>query len=137
MAGILNLIIAFINVFGADLGYLSPSDVFNSILGIDNPFVSIPLPMLSYPDCNACSCETESLGEGELGAAAMKAYEEDSPSCSASFFNYTNYTIQNDDSKKALAGLGSPDVLERVLRKRTPIFANITAVSTTSNAVGD
>ena len=133
---VINLIIAIINVFGADIGYLSPTDVFNSILSIDNPFISIPLPMLSYPDCNACSCETESLGEGELGGAAMKTYEEDSPSCSASFFNYTNYTIQNDDSKKALAGLGSPDVLERVLRKRTPIFANVNAINTSSNAVG-
>jgi len=133
---VINLIIAIVNVFGADIGYLSPTDVFNTILDVNNPFVSIPLPMLSYPDCNACSCETESLGEGELGGAAMKAYEENSPSCSASFFNYTNYTIQNDDSKKALAGLGSPDVLERVLRKRTPIFANVLAPNTTTNAVG-
>jgi len=136
LAGVINLIIAVINVFGAGLSYLSPTNVFNTIQDVPNPFVSITLPMLSYPDCNACSCDTESLGEGELGEQAKKTNEESAESCTASFFNYTNYTIDNDDSKKALAGVGSPDVPQRMLRNRTPIFANYGATVTTSNAVG-
>jgi hypothetical protein len=132
---IISQICRFINWLGGDLDCIGPTDTFNSIMDISNPFTNIPLPMLSYPDCDACSCDVNSLGEGELGKEAMKTYKQNSPSCSASFFNYQNYTIDDDDSKKALAGVGSPNQGERVIRLRTPIYSNVNTAANTVNAV--
>ena len=139
VAGVIGLITSFINkLLGSNIPVLSAVDTFNLIADIQNPFVTIKLPMWSYPDCNACDCSApEELGNGVLGDAAQKQFQQNSPSCSASFFNYENYLITNPDSQKALAGIGSENVQQRVLRLRTPIYANVGATVNTSNAVGD
>jgi hypothetical protein len=36
-------------------------------LSKDNPFKRISLPMMSYPDCEACPCEDVELAEGDTG----------------------------------------------------------------------
>lgn len=40
-----------------------------SPLSDNNPFQNISLPMLTYPDCEACSCSSESIPEGESDAS--------------------------------------------------------------------
>jgi hypothetical protein len=120
-----SIICNFLGVFGFDFDCPSPIDTFNSITSIPNPFRSIPLPMLSYPECDACDCKSRELGEGDLGKEAQKEFEQNSPSCSASFFNYQNYVVENDDWKKSLAGIGSPNTDQRILRLRTPMYGNV------------
>lgn len=133
IVSIIKVICEFINVFGAGLTCPNPSNAFNSIVDIKNPFVSIAMPMISYPECNYCSCKAEPLGEGELGKEAQDVYEENTVSCGAAFFNYQNYTtsatttfpiISAEENQKAMAGFGSPNTDQRIVRLKTPIFAD-------------
>lgn len=65
----------------------------------DNPFKNITLPMLTYPDCEACPCESEGIPEGE--SATGDSLDEQSQqqvanaSPLANFTNYTSYEEPN------------------------------------------
>jgi len=134
--GFLGAICQVINFLGGNLTCPKASTAFNSIAKIKNPFVTVPLPMLDYPECNSCSCKAEPLGEGEFGDAAQEIFEENTNSCTANFFSFQNYTIGStrvpgpggvisaEDNQKAMAGIGSPNTTERIVRLRTPIYTN-------------
>lgn len=49
---------------------------------LENPFVNLPLPMLTYPDCDFCSCQQEEV-PGETGAlnSALEANAQNSNTC--------------------------------------------------------
>ena len=118
LVGIVQVICEFLNLIGAGFTCPSATGAFDSVVNAPNPFTQITLPNLSYPDCQACDCESNPTNNDEGEKDAQGAYEQNSPSCNVSLFNENNYNTTDGILKKILSGYGNDNDTLRTLSRK-------------------
>lgn len=118
LVGIVQLLCRFINFLGGGFTCPSATDAFNSIKDSANPFAQITLPNLSYPDCQACDCDSQPINNDEGEQNAKNSSEQNSPSCNASFFNEGDYNTDDSTLKRILSGYGNDDDITKLFTKK-------------------
>ena len=77
------------------------------LLPEDNPFKKITLPMLSYPDCQACDCTPEVVDNTSTQLNQIRsANSQNSASVNADFFMFDGWTDNNTTYQEVYAGFG-------------------------------
>jgi len=88
------------------------SNLFNNA---SNPFQKITLPMLSYPDCQACDCKPENVPQDNDNLSAIQeAAAQNSRSLNADFFMYDNWNTTVPEWQETFAGAGFDESSIRV-----------------------
>jgi len=123
----------FLTWFGYDGPCNKPPNIGDLWKSLDNPFQSITLPNMSYPDCQFCDCKPQSPEPNkEQQKTLNSSASQTALQPNAKFFSSQNWIGGNDTLENTFAGKGTED-----FNVRTPIYPTKFPTGTLINFVNN
>ena len=105
--GIISGICEVINWLGGDITCPEPKSFSEIFKSLDNPFVGIALPNISYPECQLCDCgESKTVKNNSATKEIEDASNQNITSPNADFFSVSNWNFTDENVQKTFDGFG-------------------------------